>query len=189
MSNGRKVSTDALETLGQIIDDTQKRDAIHLAVLPMVATEKLFAGQDVGLVEGGASTKAREHLGIVDPFLKSPVMPGERFWMVLYPRMVTSLRHVWSHPAFADEASPTGDVASDLSQSKRVIQRCADDAGISYDEMIEAARSHVTTGEYMCEGGRWEGHSVGDEFWDHYERVTGEKVAEEARGGIFTCSC
>jgi len=30
MSNARKVSTDALETLGQIIDETQKRDAIHI---------------------------------------------------------------------------------------------------------------------------------------------------------------
>lgn len=31
MNDKRSVFTDALETLGTIIDDTQKRDAIHLA--------------------------------------------------------------------------------------------------------------------------------------------------------------
>ena len=40
-SDKRSVATDALETLGTIIDDTQKRDAIHLAVEPVVAGERL----------------------------------------------------------------------------------------------------------------------------------------------------
>ena len=33
MSDKRSVATDALETLGTIIDETAKRDAIHLAVI------------------------------------------------------------------------------------------------------------------------------------------------------------
>lgn len=40
MSDKRSVATDALETLGTIIDDKQKRDAIHLAVEPVVAGER-----------------------------------------------------------------------------------------------------------------------------------------------------
>ena len=36
------VATDALATLGTIIDETAGRDAIHLAVEPAVAVEKLY---------------------------------------------------------------------------------------------------------------------------------------------------
>jgi len=50
----RSVSTDALATLGTIIDDTAGRDAIHLAVEPIIAGEKLYPGQDVGISEGKA---------------------------------------------------------------------------------------------------------------------------------------
>jgi hypothetical protein len=44
MSNARSVATDALATLGTIIDDTQKRDAIHIAVEPVIAGERLRPG-------------------------------------------------------------------------------------------------------------------------------------------------
>lgn len=98
----RSVTTDALETLGKIISENEKRDAIHLAVEPVVAGEKLFPGQDVGLRYNKAVAGGVMMLGIVDPFLKNPVMLGERFWLVVYPRQIHSLRHVWTHPAFPD---------------------------------------------------------------------------------------
>ena len=182
MSNARKVSTDALETLGTIIDDTQKRDAIHIAVLPVIAAEPLRAGQDVGIGIDGASTSAK-HTGIVDPFLKVPVQKGERFWLLLYPRMVTSLRHVWSHPEFSD----SDNVASGAQHP--VIAALADEAGLSYEEMLQSASDFAESGDYRCDGGRWEGIYAGDDFWDAFEKVTGRTVAEESRGGIFTCSC
>lgn len=188
MSNGRKVSTDALETLGTIIDGSQKRDAIHIAVLPVVAMERLHAGQDVGLVEGGVSGKSVKPLGIVDPYLKRPVQKGEHFWLLLYPRMVTSLRHVWSHPAISDD-----DSASDLRSNNLVavarVQRMADEAGISYEEMIVWAREFKHNQDYRIQGGRWEGISADDTFWNAWEIVTGEKANESERGGIFSCSC
>lgn len=94
-------------TLGTIIDDQQKRDAIHLAVEPAVAGEGMGPGDDVTICDGTAwrADEGDEDapLGIVDPFLKSRVRKGERFWVVLYPRTIQSLRHVWTHPALPDE--------------------------------------------------------------------------------------
>src|SRR3954471_13324325 len=95
----RSVHTDALATLGTVITESEKRDAIHLAVEPIRAAEKLYPGQDVG-VDGTKNNP----VGIVDPFLKAAVMPGEWFWLLVYPRQINSLRHVWTHPAFTDEA-------------------------------------------------------------------------------------
>lgn len=98
----RSVHTDALETLGTIIGDSEKRDAIHLAVEPVEAGEWLVPGQDISLVNGKAFNRTGKHIGIVDPFIKEPIAPGQKFWLVVYPRMITSLRHVWTHPSFPD---------------------------------------------------------------------------------------
>ncbi|MFO0822607.1 MAG: hypothetical protein U0792_05710 [Gemmataceae bacterium] len=40
-------------------------------------------------------------VGIVDPFLREAVRPGQRFWLFMYPNTVTTLRHEWTHPAYA----------------------------------------------------------------------------------------
>ena len=109
----RSPSTDALETLGMIHFKPEARDAIHLAVEPVIASHGLTVGCKVGIVgsyayptgspmadtiEGGEG-KVPYH-GIVDPFLPRAPVPNESFWFVMAPRMVQSLRHVWEHPDF-----------------------------------------------------------------------------------------
>lgn len=189
-----KVSTDALETLGSIIGDGEKRDAIHIAVEPSVAAARLKPGQDVGFVEGGFAT-TRKNVGIVDPFLKSDVMPGERFWLLVYPRQITSLRHVWSHPEFAEAEVYAEPQKTDDNPSERWIREFAARVGLKYDILMDGAKTYYTTkdsawgGEYLCFGGLLEGEYVPDEFWEHYEAVTGETVEESKRGSFFTCSC
>lgn len=107
----RSPSTDALETLGMIHYKPEKRDAIHLAVEPVMAGTILKAGQPIGVINGvaypvghvysdNADTPKTPYQGIVDPFLPHCVHVGEKFWFVMAPRMVQSLRHVWEHPDF-----------------------------------------------------------------------------------------
>ncbi len=76
--------------LGRLIDSTAGRDAVHVAILPMQALRRMMPGEKL-------------KNGIVDPFLTKPVEAGEWFYLCLYQETVTSLRHVWRHPAFPDE--------------------------------------------------------------------------------------
>ncbi|MFL9943681.1 hypothetical protein [Paraburkholderia graminis] len=190
----RSVATDALETLGTIISENEKRDAIHLAVEPVIAGVTLYAGQHIKLIDGKAYTASREEcLGIVDPFVEQTIREGERFWLVVYPRQITSLRHVWEHPSFP--ASPDVTLAPRYSESEQWIRDFADNMSLRYDVLMDGAREWVDSkkrgswGEYLCFGGLLEGESVPEEFWPHYEAVTGEKVEEDHRGSFFTCSC
>jgi hypothetical protein len=207
MSNNadkRSVSTDALETLGTIIGPNEKRDAIHLAVDPVIATHYMEPGQDVGLLSPGYASEAAPHIGIVDPFLRAPVQKGERFWLVVYPRQITSLRHVWSHPAFEDEperltiTEQKKEFIKELdgtNVSRRWIEAFAIEVGLNYDELMAAAAEWVASqregswGEYLNKGPLLEGVSVPDDFWRHYGKVTGDVVEQQHQGSFFTCSC
>lgn len=202
----RSVSTDALETLGTIISPNEKRDAIHLAVDNVVAVEGLYPGQDVGFVVGGVGM-CDKPVGIVDPFLKEPVQAGERFWLVVYPREITSLRHVWSHPSFDDEeAEPVEEVdeagliefmkALDGTHvSEQWIENYADSVGLDNDELMGAALEWVDSqkqggwGEYLNKGELLDGVQLSKDFWRHYIKVTGNEVEQEHQENFFTCSC
>lgn len=107
-TDSRTPITDALETLGMIHYKPEKRDAIHLAVEAVEAAYPLKPGQRIGIIKGKAygslaSLNEEENVpyhGIVDPFLTNGPKTGERFWFVMKPREVRSLRHVWEHPDF-----------------------------------------------------------------------------------------
>jgi len=85
--------------LGQLIKEQTNRDAIHIAVAPVIANEQLHPGQEIGFI-GEFVGKCDKPLGIVDPFLKQTVNSGEQFWMFLFPNTITSLRHDWTHTTF-----------------------------------------------------------------------------------------
>lgn len=189
MSNEkRKVSTDALETLGTLIDENAKRDAIHLAVEPVIAGETLLSGQRIGIVNGVATKKTDTILGIVDPFLADGVaLKGERFWLIVLPRTITSLRHVWSHPAFAEvkaEVKPPHDAK--MESEKWLRNFCATSDCPSYERVIAEAVDADGEDSLFFEGHDAHG-DIPNEFWEHIEMVTGKKISNPP--AYFSCSC
>lgn len=173
-------------TLGQFLSGDEHRDAIHIAIAPVIANEKLYPGQAIGFVVDGDIERVGDCancIGIVDPFLTKPVVPDQKFWMMLYPNTITSLRHEWVHPAFAitDKDKTVA--------SKEWLAMFAQSLGMDYEELIDAAKRYATYGDYLIQGGRFEGVSTPRGFWDHYENATGETVCDDDRGSFFSCSC
>lgn len=192
--------------LGSLITKQQERDAVHIAVVPMIAGEELAAGKPfrlkVGTVDvalsGIYNTQSSQHeiqaIGVVDPFLsmnKMWVDPGERFWGLLYPGTVTSMRHHWSHPAFEHLPEP-------MSIHETWLREFADKWNFKFSELIAAG-----TGEGLDPNWRYvtaygkDLHSAaelddGDEdlFWHHLEAYTGKQFNQEHRRKMeWSCSC
>ena len=197
-SDKRSVATDALETLGTIIDETAGRDAIHLAVEPAIAGHMLHPGENVGFLPNGMVGHCDKPLGIVDPFLKAPVKPGQRFWLVVYPRQITSLRHVWEHPAFAKSEQPKASATMESAkiESEAWLRDFCDHADCPGYEAVMAlitGNGDVEYGdrfddEYLHFDGRDAHGEIPPEFWYHAEIVTGMKF-EGRKPSYFSCSC
>lgn len=191
MSADRSVHTDALATLGTILEGECGRDAIHLAVIPMIAGEDLWPGYKIGILDGKANMKAKT-LGIVDPFLTERVKIGQKFWMVILPRQITSLRHVWAHPDIPNIADPIDPVVNtDLEASRAWIANFASLLDQTPNRLMGAAEDWLNNDDYTCDNSEtYKDHwDKFPEFWDHYEVVTGKRVERSKRKSFFTCSC
>lgn len=206
----RTPHTDALETLGMIHEYDEKRDAIHLAVIPAKAAQRLDPGDHVEYKDGYAYKVAPgKGQGIVDPFLTAEVQLEQRFWFVVYPREIRSLRHVWEHPAFpssfveemdkkeVDFSDPVvlqnslimGDPEAYKYRAREWMLYWGDQHGLTVEEAVQAGIDYQDRGEYLSDGGRYEGSYVPEEYWDHFDHLTGRKTSSNSRDSFFSCSC
>jgi hypothetical protein len=200
-ADNRSVTTDALHTLGTIISENEKRDAIHLAVENVIAGERLWPGADIGISpEGRAYRKGFKLIGIVDPFIKDGIDAGQRFWLVIYPRQITSLRHMWTHPDLPEpDGVPVSKTAKEVSE-QWLRQYVATADCPDYDTVIKLATGEQVVlddyygashndGEYINVYGQDAHGAIPPEFWDHVEIVTGQKIPQSERAEYFNCSC
>lgn len=190
MSNDKRtVTTDALETLGTIITENEKRDAIHLAVEPVIAGEKLGPGDDIGFCNDGLVYRYAEKLiGIVDPFLKTEIEREQRFWLIIYPRQINSLRHVWTHPDLPDCPEIKASDKTSKEVSEQWLRTFAKEKDVNYYTLIKNAERNDDP-EYLT---FYDENAYGDippEFWDHIEVVTGTKIPQDCRPILMNCSC
>lgn len=175
--------------LGQLVRGNPGRDAIHIAVAPVAAGEYFKPGTHVRIVDGKAiSARPEDSIGIVDPFLLGVVEIGQTFWLCLYPKTITSLRHEWVHPAF--DSMPTVPVKTSADVSNDWLHDFAGRIDIGYSHMMRAAKEWLRSGEYECEynSENWR-DGFDHEFWKHYDIVTGNVTPDSKRENFFTCSC
>lgn len=183
--------------LGEIIEGHPERDAIHVAVAPVRAAEKLAPGQRVGLMPDGSVacpvTHNLEAVGVIDPFLVQNVHKGQRCWLFLFPNTVTGLRHDWSHPSFRsrDDKKYEDAIAKiDGLGSRAKIEKVAATMGMSYDQLMQAAQAYVEHDRLTNLGSdipdvNWQ------EFWQLYGKATGgDPIGHDPDLGCpFRCAC
>jgi uncharacterized protein (TIGR02996 family) len=236
--------------LGFLIPEGKEavRDAVHVAVLPVIAGEDLKGHCSLRLGADGkaySTVTGQGLIGIVDPFLSHwgeiTIKKGERFWMFMLPNSVTNLRHTWTHSEFAtkppavlvseeesflaalkkdpydettrkvysdwlDERGRTEeameqrawtkekqDNISSIAKAKEYLENFAEECGLSYNKLMEAAQDHLSYGSY---------HTLSfdtpdiaydmTEFWKAYTLVTGIKPNNDDdsyNGHFIACSC
>lgn len=196
--------------LGVILNGDESRDAVHVAIAPVIAGEVLRPGDHVGFCadnteEVGKTLPGITPIGVIDPFLLTEIYKGTRCWLFLYPQSITSLKHVWAHPAFAaTQSAPLPSKSESEKWLRDFIARadCPD-----YETVIAAAVGNhhknlrpnedpveypgyfhsFNDGEYLYFGGFGAHGEIPPEFWDHVEIVTGQKNLKRATR--FSCSC
>lgn len=199
----------ALETLGTIIGPNEQRDAVHVAVIGVVATESLRPGEKISVI-GTRLAERDEPNAVVDPFLQQAVQKGEYFWAFMNPRRITDLRHAWSHPDVLDEGqAPPPPVEPDPDQltmenvfdalaghpqAMEVLKETAKDAEMPVGKLIKAATKYQETGDYLTfDEDVYPELADPEGFWSAWEKVTGKKAdikADEGRRGhFFRCGC
>jgi hypothetical protein len=180
-------------TIGQILTDETDRDAIHVAVLPVISGENyLGAGDRIGIAYGTKNIVVRkpDGIGIVDPFLQRTIHKDEKCWMFIQPNTVENLRHDWRHPAI-DDVKPATD------EHELWLRQFADRWNFDYAEMIAQASAAANRyGDNYITAMGIDLHSKDelgadhDLFWEHLEKLTGKFFTDEHRDNfVWSCSC
>lgn len=188
--------TDALDTLGTLITRDEKRDAVHLAVFPIEAGAYLIPGEHVFIDDEGKARSCNDNdewdraVGIVDPFLEQGrgVDPGDWLWLMVYPRQITSLHHVWEHPAFP--ASTVASTAVPAAVAEEWLRDFAAKTEVpSFESMVEVTAMSARRGDDWVTFGEDAYGSIPAEYWDHLEAYLGEKFPVGERPEHFSCAC
>lgn len=195
---------DPIKTLGKILTSEEvARDAIHIAVLPVVAGEELNRGERVKLaygtadvaIEAGDDYGVNSSIGIIDPFLSEYyVKKGQRCWLFLHPNTVTGMRHHWEHPAV--DAVPQVAVMSDAkSRADLWLHQFAERWGFHYDDMIAVATNPNEERDWIIAHGH-DLHSAGELggdlhlFWQNLAVLTGQTFSAFHQERVtWSCSC
>jgi hypothetical protein len=177
--------------LGSTPSKYADRDAVHVAVIPMIAGEKLLPGTHVSVVDGKCFASGNL-VGIVDPYRAHHVIKeGESFWLCLYPKSVTSIRHHWTCPAIPASSKEEG--AVDKLASERWLRAYAETVSPYYKEdgaAFTALIDGLKKGEVFYYGRDL--HYFGDlndadELRFHAERYLGIRINWDKFS--FSCSC
>lgn len=182
--------------LGKLIKGEALRDAVHIAVVPLIAGTDLYKGNVVKLssvdkeIALDGEYNKDQAIGIVDPFLGDYQVPrGSKFWCYLFPNSVTGMRHHWQHPVLDRPLAPlSGD-------SEKWLREFADRWNFNYDEMISAGIGEENDWRYVVARGidLHDVRELGEDhelFWFHLEKMTGMTFDEAHREGLsWSCSC
>lgn len=126
--------------LGKTPQELGDKDAIHVAIVAVRAGRLIEPGQKCELNKDREAIPSNKGVGVADPFLKTNIMRGQTFWLLLNQDAVPNVRHVWEHPD-VDFSPPTTSPTQNYT-----IAEYAKEMGCSYDRLIEVCTELVHKG-------------------------------------------
>jgi hypothetical protein len=190
--------------LGTIPTGTEGRDAVHVAIVPCQAGESLSRGVTVELNKHGHAIQcgATDAIGIVDPFRSNNdrnLMKGDWFWLCLYPKTITGLRHVWEHPGFPPSVKTEAESESKRRTDKQIAEEwlrvyvrehCPyDDESIAYSEFMNHVVKHQEIYYHGSDLHCLENLDKPEELFRNLSIVLDRKIDEAYFDGNYSCSC
>lgn len=177
-----------MTSIGQQPTANESRDAIHVAITPVVAAEKLKPGQRVGLNSNGKAVSSGDIVGIVDPFLEGAIAKGVRFWLCLLPNTVTGMRHHWRHPAFPSDSDPTEVQDAEVWLRNYAVEMNTydDDPEAAFTRLIHGIRNKDIYAYGSDLGGLYDLDDA-DELKEYAETYLGIKI--DFSEFTFRCGC
>lgn len=160
--------------LGKFIDETFQRDAVHVAIAPVQATEDMAPSDKIDLIFDSTYQVmlSDEPIGLVDPYLAlitDVVKKGQWFYMVLLPNTVTGMRHHWSHTSFPGE---------DKAYSEKWLMAFATECGFTYNRLMDIIKEAIDNGSFTLDSNT--AQYFNDQRQDlstHYNAVTGSRLS------------
>jgi len=172
-------------TLGKKAQEAGIKDAVHVAIVSCRAGGPLSPGDRVKLNEyrEAIKTYSKDYIGVADPFIKGGIDKGSFFWLVMKPNETEAVRHVWDHEL--DFSAPDREV-----QECKWIKEYADDLGVSYQFLMDAARKAVngeSSPKYEGTKTQEEIEEVLDDFYDFWYYWSEETGYEFENCGSACC--
>lgn len=179
--------------LGEIPKNDADRDAVHVAIVPIVTGEDLKPGTPVRVQNGIAYRSHINPIGIIDPFLSHTAYKGYRVYLCLYPNSVIGMRHHWQCPQF-DFCVEQKEYTQDKKEAKEWIEGFCDRWSLDYSSLISEATSSNDYRYVVADGQDLHSREeLGDEyyeFWKQLEILTGQTFTEKHKKGLgWSCSC
>lgn len=183
------------QRLGKLIDAPACRDAVHVAVLPIVAAVRLAVGASVQIIDGRAhlapkTSSQNPAVGIVDPFLDRAVYPGDKFWLYLYPNTVSDMTHQWSHPVIDKALEAVKSIELPTTESARSSMTWLKGYLAGQDGNLEDIIQQLSENtDTLCLSFVAYGPEL-VEFWEHLENALGVTIPDSIKvEHRFSCSC
>lgn len=175
-----------MPNLGQKLIGGEVRDAIHVAIIPVVARQDLNPGEHVGLdknyIEGyGVTNYSTPKVGIIDPYITEPIKKGDLVYLCLYPNTVEDMTHSWKHHLF-----------------KKDIVNEKHDTQYKLEQLLRESNCHISIAELIKGIQNNDSIWVGDddsldgmndnkfEILDLVEELTSTKAGDDV---YFRCAC
>lgn len=172
--------------LGEYPKTNDDRDAVHIAIIPMIAGEALQPGDRVRKVDGEIFKTDDAPIGIVDPFLSGEIRRGKRVWLCLFPNQVIGMRHHWKHAAFIPKE-----------ESELWLRNfCNDNGSIDFATLIGELNNDIFEDKQFSsdmDEDTWSFYGIDasgnipEEFWLHAENYLGKTFYYRPK--YFSCSC